>query len=97
MKKVTISQKSYDDFRKATVAYFYLTNHWLVKLGIKLKLIKLQVYILYTFNQTNNILKTGWMSMFSDDFGGVYFLQEYLKENLDPNKDVALELANNEK
>ena len=36
-----IPQESYDDYRKATVAYFYLTNHWLIKLGIKLKLIKL--------------------------------------------------------
>ena len=36
-----ISQESYKDYRKASVAYFYLTSHWLVKLGIKLKLLKL--------------------------------------------------------
>ena len=39
--RVTISQESYDDYRKATVIYFYLTNHWLVRLAIKLKIIKL--------------------------------------------------------
>ena len=39
--RVTISQESYDDYRKATVSYFYLTNHWLVRLAIKLKIIKL--------------------------------------------------------
>ena len=38
---VTLSQESYDDYRKATVIYFYLTEHWLVKLAVKLKLIKL--------------------------------------------------------
>ena len=36
-----ISQESYKDYKKASVAYFYLTSHWLVKLGIKLKLLKL--------------------------------------------------------
>jgi|21_taG_2_1085346.scaffolds.fasta_scaffold04219_4 hypothetical protein len=36
-----ISQESYKDYRKASVAYFYLTNHWLVKLAAKFKIIKL--------------------------------------------------------
>ena len=39
--KVTISQESYDDYRKATAVYFYLTNHWLVRLAVKLRIIKL--------------------------------------------------------
>ena len=38
---VTLSQESYNDYRKASVAYFYLINHWLVRLAVKLRIIKL--------------------------------------------------------
>ena len=38
-KEVTISQASYKDFMYATRVYFYLTEHWLVRLAIKLGVI----------------------------------------------------------
>ena len=83
-----------------------ITENWVVKGEEESRFMQLQQDLVKERNSmnnppsfdidyaVNNILKTGWMSMFSDEIGGVHFLQEYLKENLDPNKDVALQLAN---